>query len=113
MNLDDSRIRTLVLAACPAIIPKHLEVCENDHGATVGFWYRKEDGTIQRGNTIALHRTEAEVAAELASQLLEPQTIATIAQAQATLSPYEGKAGRHPDTCTCSKHLKAAIGQTQ
>lgn len=113
MDLDDSRIRNLVLTACPGIIPRHLEVCENDHGATVGFWYRRDDGTIQRGSTIALNRTEAEVASEIATQLLSEQAKTEITAAALVMSPYEGKRGKHPNKCTCSKHLKADSGETQ
>lgn len=109
MNLDDSHIRTLVLAACPGIEPRRLEVNEVNYGDLMGFWHRKEDGSVQSGNVIALHRTEAEVAGEIAGRLLTAQAIATIAGP----SPYEGKRGKHPANCTCSTHLKARSGATQ
>lgn len=111
MQLDDARIRRLVLAACPHIEPHALEVCEMDHGATIGFWYRNPEGGIQRGAAGAIRRTEAEVAEELAAELLGTKAKADISAAGK--SPYEGKGGRHPNTCTCSKHLKATSGQTQ
>lgn len=118
MQLDDSRIRKLVLAACPHIEPKRLEVNEMDYGARMGFWYRKPEGGVQLGSAIALQRTEAEVATELAAELLGTKAKADILEAGANnthpeVSPYEGRAGRHPDSCTCSKHLKATSGQAQ
>lgn len=127
MNLDDSRIRTLVLAACPGIEPRRLEVNEVNYGDLMGFWHRKEDGSVQSGNVIALHRTEAEVAGDIAGRLLTAQAVDTIVAEQSALrqemsgitdlmrgpSPYEGKRGKHPANCTCSTHLKARSGATQ
>lgn len=127
MNLDDSRIRTLVLAACPGIEPRRLEVNEVNYGDLMGFWHRKEDGTVESGNVIALHRTEAEVAGEIAGRLLTAQAVDTIVAEQSTLrqemsgitdlmrgpSPYEGKRAKHPANCACSTHLKARSGATQ
>lgn len=122
MNLDDSRIRSLVLAACPHIDPKRLEVSEVHYGDLMGFWHRKEDGTVHRDHVVAVKRTEAEVAADIAELLLQERTKVIIAEHHAAeaiapptagpLSPYEGKRGKHPNNCTCSKHLKAPIGET-
>lgn len=113
MNLDDSRIRHLVLAACPFISPRSLEISEMDFGAAIGFWHRKEDGTIQKGSAVAIKRTEAEVAGEIAGALLGAKAQVDVHEAVKSLSPYEGKRGKHPKACTCSKHLKADIGQAQ
>lgn len=120
MNLDDSRIRSLVLAACPHIDPKRLEVSEVNYGDLMGFWHRKEDGTVHTGNVVAIKRTEQEVAQDIAEKLLHKQAVANIEWAASKLSedlataasPYEGKRGKHPKSCTCSKHLKAPIGET-
>ncbi len=119
MDLDDSRIRRLVLAACPQIEAWRLEVSEINYGDLMGFWHRKGDGTVHKGHVLAIKRTEAEVAADIASELLSEgarvEIDAIVAAHNATFqpSPYEGKRGKHPKSCTCSKHLKAASGETQ
>lgn len=105
MNLDDSRIRHLVLAACPDIAPKSLEVSEMDYGVTIGFWHRKDDGTIQTGSVVAVKRTEVEVAGDIAAELTGTKAKADVQRAAVTISPYEGKRGKHPRSCSCSKHI--------
>ncbi len=114
MDLDDSRIRRMILTARPDIQPKRFEVSEMDHGAVIGYWFRHETGEIMTGSAIALHRTEKEVAEELLSRIMAEEGRRLISTTDAIdRSPYEGKRGKHPKTCTCSKHLKAASGETQ
>lgn len=116
MNVDDAAIRKLILGVRPDIPPSSLEVCEMNQGDLVGFWYRPKDQPVMQGRTIALHKTDPEIAEALLTELMQEETRRKFAVAspgvdlkvQVTeLSPYEGKGGRHPNTCTCSKHLKA------
>ncbi len=105
--MNDAQIRDLMIQAIPTLEPGKLEVSLMDYDRLAGFWYRSDEGVL-RGSVIALHKTEKEIAAELASDLSD-----MIIRQNVQMSPYEGRSGRHPDNCTCSKHLKAVDGQAQ
>lgn len=108
--INDCLVRQLMLKAVPSPLPGRLEVEMVDYDAATAYVYR--DGPrILKGRTPAIQRTEQEIASALAANLtgqLVEHIIAT-----ADISPYEGKPGRHPENCTCSKHLKAMNGQAQ
>jgi len=112
--LDDSLVRRMVLTAIPDIDPSRFEVCMMDYDATIGWWLRKDDGTKDHGRFIALNRTEKELAADIAADVSAKRCGTVIEeiglQIAPKASPYEGKRGKHPNSCTCSKHLKAHIG---
>ncbi len=103
--IDDCQIRHLIAKAVPAIDPAKLEVCMVDYDAAVAYLYRDGQRILQ-GRAPAIQRTEAEIASVLAVDLTTHLIESVMAEAP-SLSPYEGKGGRHPRTCTCSKHLKA------
>jgi len=105
--IDDAHIRQLMIKAIPEINPALLEVAALNYDATVGYWYRGEMGTLH-GAAIALNRPAETIAADLATDLAS-----LIVGDRLGISPYEGKAGRHPDDCTCSRHAKAVNGQAQ
>ena len=107
--LDDAHIRRLVLHAIPDIDPHRLEVQEMDYGAAVGWWLRNEQGYRDHGRTIALNRSEADIAKDIASDIATLRCGTKIEEAVEFIiaplpSPYEGKRGKHPNNCTCSKH---------
>lgn len=102
--MDNTQIRQLMIQAIPSVDPTKLEVEMMNWDGIAGYWYRTDMGTLH-GKAIALHKSEKEIAAELASDLSSLIVGETLG-----LSPYEGKVGRHPDDCTCSKH-KGLNGQ--
>lgn len=104
--IDDAQIRQLMIKALPSLIdPAKLEVEMLDYDSCAGYWYRGPLGTLH-GRAVAIQRSELEIAAELAADL---GSLFIVDALNADISPYEGKAGRHPDTCSCSKH-KAVSG---
>jgi hypothetical protein len=122
--IDDAHIRRLILTAIPDIEPHKLEVQEMDYGAAVGWWLTNEVGYKDHGRVIALRRSEADIAKEIAGDIATKRcgtviedavVIGPFLEEAATsedgktwtpieISPYEGKGGRHPANCTCSKH---------
>jgi hypothetical protein len=103
--MNDAEIRRLMIQAIPALDPQKLDVSLMDYDAVAGYWYRGDMGTLH-GRAIAVNRPEKDIAADLAQDLSS-----LIIGDRLEISPYEGKAGRHPDNCTCSKHLKDTVGQ--
>ncbi len=102
--LDDSQIRQMMIKALPGLIdPSKLEVGFLDYDASAGYWYRDTAGT-KHGRAPAIQRTETEIAAVLAADLGSHFVADALANAIDDASPYEGKPGRHPSDCTCSKH---------
>lgn len=99
--LDDSQIRQMMIKALPGLIdPAKLEVGMLDYDAAAGYWYRGSDG-VKHGRAPAIQRTETEIAAVLASDLGAHFVDDAMKDG---ISPHEGKPGRHPLDCTCSKH---------
>lgn len=107
--INDAAIRQYMIQALPLVIdPGKLEVAMTDYDYTAAYWYRAEMGTLH-GKTVALHKDEKAIAADLASDLSALLIADTVNGIE--VSPYEGKAGRHPDNCTCSTHAKVLNGQ--
>ena len=108
--IDDAHIRRLVLQAIPDIDPYRFEVCMMDWDAAVGWWLRKDDGSKDHGRAIAIRRTEGEIATEIATDISRIRCgtviegVEILPEILPDISPYEGKGGRHPNNCTCSKH---------
>jgi len=108
--INDCLVRSLIINAVPNLHPSRLEVEMVDYDAATAYVYR--DGPrILKGRTPAIQRTEQEIASALAANLTGQMVEHIIATSD--ISPYEGKPGRHPENCTCSKHLKAVNGQAQ
>lgn len=100
MDYDETKIRQQVIAGLRAE-PWQVELEQIDHGVRLGVFYRSPQG-IKRVIAETVRRNEDQIAFDLLSQLMnKPIDIAP--------ALYEGRAGRHPDNCTCSKH-KAVNG---
>jgi len=119
--IDDAHIRRLVLMAHPDILPSTLEIDMTNYDATCSWRLRGDGGRIDTGNVVAIQRTETEMASEIAADIAklrcgriiedttipqEPRVLQDLTKAP---SPYEGKRGKHPNNCTCSKHANAAV----
>lgn len=115
--LDDADIRRMVLYAIPDIDPDRLEICMVDYDAAVGWWLRDDFGYKETGRAIAINRTEKEIAAEIAGDITTRRCGTVIDDIPIQIAPdepmkapaitnHEGRAGRHPKNCTCSKHRK-------
>lgn len=109
--LDDAEIRRMVLTAIPDIEPHRLEICMMDYDSAVGWWLRDDNGYKETGRAIAINRTEKEIAAEIAGEIATKRCGTLIEDipiqntpVEHVRSPYEGKRGKHPNNCTCSKH---------
>ncbi len=128
--LDDARIRQMVLQAVPDIDPYRLEVSELDYGKTVGWWLRNDQGYRDHGKVEALNRKDGDIAVSIAQSInmvrcgtvIEEVDLGCVLVGEEAgptwtdhdpkvdfitthePSPYEGKGGRHPNNCTCSKH---------
>lgn len=120
MQVDDAAIRKTILRVRPDIDPHAFEVSEINYGDLVGFWYRPKGQPIIIGRTIALHKTDHEISEALLTELMQEEGRRLLAEEGSgdalppvlfPPSPYEGKRGKHPNNCTCSKHLKAADGE--
>lgn len=118
--IDDAHIRRMVLAAIPQLEPGRFEVSMMDYDVSCGYWYRSPDFNNLQGRALAIQRTEAEIAQEIAAEIagkmaadkVVPITYSEMVDTgnmpHATRSSFEGRAGRHPNTCTCSKHLNGS-----
>lgn len=104
MDYSDQKIRSQVVAGLRAE-PWQIEMEEIDYGEKLGVFYRSKDG-VKRAVTDTRGKTEDQIAFALLSQLMNKPEIVEPKSINAA-SIYEGKAGRHPDNCTCSKHVKA------
>lgn len=104
MDYDEGKIRALVVAGLKGPEAWRVELEPIDFGARLGVFYR-DTGGVKRVSVATHGKTEEQIAFGLLSELMNRPEIVT----DSVLSPYEGKSGRHPDTCTCSKH-KAVNG---
>lgn len=95
MDYAEEKIRHQVIAGMRAE-PWQVEMEEIDYGEKLGVFYRGKDG-VKRVSADTRGKTEDQIAFALLSLLLNKPI-------EAEISPYEGKAGRHPDSCTCTKH---------
>lgn len=118
---NDITVRTIILKSFPGIEPWRMEMEDLDYGDRMGVFFRKPDGTIQRVNVVVKGKTEEQIAADFVEKLKEPVPLVyeqprafistepqTVLMSEVnsikTFSPYEGKRGKHPKDCTCSKH---------
>lgn len=104
MDYSDQKIRSQVVAGLRAE-PWQIEMEEIDYGEKLGVFYRSKDG-VKRAVTETRGKTEDQIAFALLSLLMNKPEIVPASPISAA-SIYEGKAGRHPDNCTCSKHRAA------
>lgn len=116
MDYSDQKIRTQIVAGLRAG-PWQIEMEEIDYGEKLGVFYRSKDG-VKRAVTETRGKTEDQIAFALLSTLMNKPDLQEITEltvvretlrqaAEAGLiSPYEGKRGKHPNNCTCSKHLR-------
>lgn len=130
-DYSEEKIRFQVIAGLRAE-PWQVEMEEIDYGEKCGVFYRGPQG-IKRAMVEARGKTENQIAFALLAMLMNNQeykvigvgnhaaiipTVLPEANALGEIqlpltpikSPYEGKGGRHPSSCTCSKH-KALDGQ--
>lgn len=108
MGYSEEKIRSQVIAGLRAE-PWQVEMEEIDYGERCGVFYRSPQG-IKRAMVETRDKTENQIAFALLSMLMNKPI--EEAPPIATTSPYEGKGGRHPSSCTCSKH-KALDGSAQ
>jgi hypothetical protein len=99
--VDEPAVRALMLKGDDRLEASKLQVMEYGFGASCGYVYRHPDYGTLSGRVIAIQRTNEEMAAGLLEDLLPK-----IAEQTMRRSPYEGKPGRHPDICTCSRHRR-------
>lgn len=111
MDYDEDKIRHQIIAGMKAE-PWQVELEQFAYGARLGVFLHGGSYGIQRVQTDTKGRTEDQIAFDLLRLLmnapLKDDQETKLACAAAMFgwkeSPYEGKAGRHPATCTCSKH---------
>lgn len=121
MDYDEDKIRHQIIAGMTCE-PWRVELEAINYGERLGVFYRSPTGII-RAQTDAKGRTEDQIAFALISVLMDEvgekrRANFAVAAPGANLkvqidelpSPYEGKSGRHPASCTCSKH-KGLDGQ--
>lgn len=131
MGYDEHRIRKAVIAGLKQPEEWRVEMEAINYGERLGVFYRGPKG-VQRVSVDARGKTDDQIAFGLLSELLNGKPdlaeitertclVATVGQTKAALreemsgitpimrgqSPYEGKRGKHPNSCTCSKHIKA------
>lgn len=119
MDYSEEKIRFQVIAGLRAE-PWQVEMEEIDYGEKCGVFYRSPQG-IKRAAVETRDKTENQIAFALLSILMNepapaPETVTWTENSDPTswdaISPYEGKRGKHPNNCTCSKH-KALDGSAQ
>lgn len=105
MDYSDQKIRTQIVAGLRAE-PWQIEMEEIDYGEKLGVFYRSKDG-IKRAVTETRGKTEDQIAFALLSILMnKPEITPAPVSPVSAPSLYEGKRGKHPNNCTCSKHLR-------
>lgn len=104
MDYDEDKIRAQIIAGLKGCEPSRVELEQFDYGGKLGVYYRSPMG-LQRVQTETAGKTEDQIAFALLSLLLnghsEPRILHPVPP---IASPYEGKRGKHPKSCTCSKH---------
>lgn len=109
MDYNEDRIRRQIIAGLKNPDPWRVELEEIDHGARLGVFYRSTDG-VKRAVVATRGHSEDRIAFALLSELMNaPINEAATKPIPTSTSPYEGRRGKHPRTCTCSKH-KAVDG---
>ena len=103
--IDDAKIRLMVLEAFPQIEPHRIEIEELDFGEVIGIWYRGGDNLITRVKTETRGKDEKDIAANLI-ELLSLRLTPPVLVAQAPVTNYQGKRGRHPHDCICDTCIK-------
>ena len=108
MDYDEDKIRRFVIAGLGVSEPWRIELEQINYGEKLGVFYRSTDG-IKRASVSTISRNDEQIAAAL---VLAVQSLSLFPDkplnAPPVKSPYEGKKGRHPDSCTCSRHLNGA-----
>lgn len=121
---NDIAVRSLILAQMPGVEPWRMEMEDVDYGERMGVFYRSADKGVIRHSVIAKGRTDEEIASDFLGLLtgrsdeaadpiitatvgepvITPDTIVVSMNASDVAPPnYEGRRGRHPGTCVCSK----------
>ena len=116
MDYDESKIRRQVIAGLRNPEPWRVEMEEIDYGKRLGVFYRSPNG-VRRFSTDTSGKTEDQIAFALVRGLLDAPVLPPVIEAILKIavasiqppSPYEGRRGKHPKNCTCSKH-KAVNG---
>lgn len=128
---NDAAIRQTILQAT-GIEPWRIEMEDIDYGERIGMFYRSPEGVVRHAVPMK-GRTENEVAGDFIAfisgaqvvtldgvtisspEMREPKSLwaqpkefAEAVEKMLGDSPYEGKAGRHPLDCTCTRHAPKA-----
>lgn len=112
---SDIIVRNKILAALPNLEPWRIEMEEIDYGDKMGLFYRSPNG-VKR----VAFNSKAESEDELAELFIafikrEPRVIETKVEANDIidhdLPNYEGRPGRHPDACICTRCMRKRNGQ--
>lgn len=111
MDYNEDKIRAQVIAGLKTPEPWRVELEAINYGEKLGVFYRAIDG-IKRVSVDTRGKTDDQIAFGLLSELMNrPIPVEEFAEvtpaAWTALSPYEGKRGKHPNACTCSKHIRA------
>lgn len=125
MDYDEDKIRRMVLNGLKNPDPWRVELEPINFGDRLGVFYTPTDGVIKRESVDTKGKSDEQIAFGLLLALRDPvMVMATLKEIEdenaappqpsmlqkamdGIRSLYEGKRGKHPNNCTCSKHLGA------